>query len=511
MADEAQVDRAAMLQQLDVIEEMQRRKRENHTMYKPNAGQLPVHSSRAATRIVFSGNGAGKTALICHEAMWAALGWNPVLEEFTPVPARVVVVVDHPSKSDDVLLPEIEKWFVIKPSQKHKRGTHYTAAVTFPNGSEMIFFSHAMDPLVFESLELDWLVGDEPMPRHVYIGLRRGGRKKHRKLRVLIAGTPITGKWMRQELWEPWSKGQLPNVECFKYGTSVNEQNLADDYEKDFGATLTEKEKRIRFKGEFYDLEGLALAHLFARDSHVLPSADFEWAEGNPCVVAIDPHPVKPNHAVMIGCDRDVYLYVLKEIRFKCVASEFARHLHDMMRGYRVNDIVCDCLGSQEGTGGDGFKSFIQVLQAEGIAVRATTWEDKQDEDFVTRIRETLLVPDKPDNFGRCVPKIRFVSNCTGSITDVENVQWEQNGRAAAAAGEEYKPKLAIGNKDFLSCIKYALASNSLTFGHSRTKMYTRRREQTSTRQSTTPVRRPAVLRPHKSARGASPVAWKDW
>jgi hypothetical protein len=512
--DFSQYTREQQLELLDMMEEVARRQRDAQALYAPNVGQLPVHRSRAATRCVFSGNGAGKTTLAAHEALWAALGWNPILEEFTPVPVRVVVVVDHPSKSDDSWIPEIEKWFTIKASQKHKRGTHHTAAVTFPNGSEILFFSHAMDPLVFESIEIDWLICDEPPPRHAYVALCRGGRKKYRKLRVLIAGTPITGRWMRQELWEPWAKGQLPNVECFKYGTKVNEQNLSEGFIGEYGAKLSDKEKRIRLEGEFFDLEGLALAHLFSRETHVIEAASFEWSETAPCVVAIDPHPVKEHHAVMLGVDKEGYRYVLKETKRKMVASQFARHLHDFVRGYRVVDIVCDCLGSQEGTGGDGFKSFIQVLNAEGIQVRATTWDDKQDEDFVERIREDLLCPDKPDNFGQMVPPLRFLSCCLGSIADVENVQWVRAGRMMAAQGEEYKPKLDISNKDFLSCIKYGLASG-LTPSSGRASMYVRSRGRASAQATQhdkqRAVRRPLRLRPHRLATTAKEIKWRDW
>jgi hypothetical protein len=75
----------------------------------------------------------------------------------------------------------------------------------------------------FESIELDFCVFDEPPPRYVFIAFKRGGRKKNRTARFLIIGTPISAAWLRTEIYEPWSKGELPDAECFRYGTVVNQ------------------------------------------------------------------------------------------------------------------------------------------------------------------------------------------------------------------------------------------------------------------------------------------------
>lgn len=462
--DLSNLSREEKLYLLDVIAEKKRRIRERKDVYKPNQGQLPVHTSPARLRCVFSGNGAGKTALAVNEALAFASGFNPWTKEFTKVPARIIILLDHPEKVTDVYLPEIQKWTNLKEDQLHKRGKPYVSRISFPNGSEILFMFHDQSPLMFESIELDVAIFDEPPPRGIYIALRRGGRKKGRKPKFLIVGTPIAAAWMRTEISEPWSKGELPDTECFTFGTVVNERNLADGYIASFSSSLSEKEKRIRLHGEFFDLEGLALAHLFEPSIHMVEP--FEWPETNPVVIAIDPHPVKAHYACMLGVDRDGYLYYLKELRLKLVAKDFAIRLKEWCKGYRVIDFICDSLGSAEMTGGEGFKSFIQALRENGIQVRSTDWGEKSDEDFIERIRSSLVVPDKPDNFGLCLPKLRFVRGNPGIVTDIENVQWVKWRNV-----DEYKPKLDITHKDFLSCLKYALASN-LTFGKDKAKIY---------------------------------------
>ena len=437
----------------DVLEERDRRAKENRALYTPNPGQLPVHQSSKHERWVFSGNGAGKTALCCQEALWAVSGYNPVRNEFTPVPVRGIIVLDHPEKVTDVYLPEFQKWANLKSEQLHKRGKPYVSSITFPNGSEIIFLFHGMEQLAFESIEAQFVIFDEPPPRNVFVGLKRSMRTKGSRPWLLGVGTPITGSWLRQEVYEPWVNGDRPDVDCFRFGTAVNEQNLAEGYIDQFSRALTEKERRIRLEGEFFDLEGMALAHLFNRQVHIVDP--MQWPDENPVVVAIDPHPSKAHYAIMLGVNRDNEMFVLRELKAKLVPREFAKYIKEWMQGYRVIDIVCDSLGSSEMTGGEGFKSFIQVLNDSGVRARATSWQEKDDESFISRMQEALVIPKEPDLLGRTVPKLRIVRGCDGIVRDIENVQFAKYRNI-----DEYKPKLDITNKDYLSCLKYALAAN---------------------------------------------------
>jgi hypothetical protein len=303
-------------------------------------------------------------------------------------------------------------------------------------------------------MEVDAILFDEPAPRSVYISLARGGRTKGRQLRIILAGTPISAAWMRTEIYEPWSRGELPLVECFSGKTEENAENLADGYIGQFSARLSEKERKIRLEGQFFDLDGLALASLYSPETHLV-SNKANWQKENPVVVAIDPHPSKNHVACMVGIDKDDQLVYLKELSIKQVPREFARTLKRWYADHRVVDIVVDSLGAGQMTGGEGFKSFIDVLQEEGIRCRATTWVEKGDEQFITRIQEALSMPVTPDNFGRLRPKLMIKEGCHGIIHDIQNVQW-----VVDKSNDSYKPKLEIGHLDYLACLKYALAAN---------------------------------------------------
>lgn len=452
--DLSRLSKKEKLELLDAIEAKKQKQLAKGSSYLPNEGQVKVHSSDKKVRVVTAGNGGGKTALAVNEAIWAANGYNPVRKVHTPVPARVVVVLDQPPKVANTWLPEIRKWQPLTAEQLHKDGKPFVSRISFDNGSEIMFVFHEQDPMSLESLELSFLITDEPCPRHVWIALLRGGRTKGKPMRALLVGTPIAGSWLREEIVEPWARGEMPDVEVFRYGTIVNKANLADGYIESFSQFLTEKERRVRLEGEFADLDGLALAHLFKRDKHVIPSSQLRWPSHYPVVVAIDPALAKKHVALMVGVDKQEQITVLKELSLKGTAPEFADALKKWMAGFRVVDIVCDSMGSGDLTGGDGMLSFINSLNKHGVRARATTYADKQDEGWLSLIQRVLAIPVEPDNLGRLEPQLKIMGTCTGLIHDIETVSWTKH-----RLEEVYKPKLDITKKDFLACLKYALAA----------------------------------------------------
>lgn len=461
--------REQKLQKLDLMQERKRRLRERVAYYKPNQGQLPVHQSDKKVRLVVSGNGSGKTTLAVQEALWAADGYNPITNKFISVPRKVIVLLDKPDKVADKWLPEIRKWFKLPDSQLAKNGKPYYNSITRNNGSEIKFFFHEQEELSFESIEVDDVICDEPPKKKVYTALIRGMRNKNKNPRLLIIGTPLSGAWLRRDIYEPWANGEAPDTECFKYSTRVNEDNLPDGYVDWFSSKLSEKERRIRIDGDFFDLDGLALSHLFSRSSHMLPKGYWsdELARKYPCVIAIDPHPSKRHVAALIGADETGPVWI-KELAEKSTARVFAKSLKAFMSGYRVVDIVCDSLGAAEMTGGEGFKSFIQVLIEEGIQVRSTSYKDKNDEDWIMRIQDVLAVPEEDNNFGQRSPKLRIIEGNSGIVGDIETVEWGKSRNS-----DDFKVTLAIERKDYLACLKYGLSTN-LTYTKSKDKVYYR-------------------------------------
>lgn len=446
--------REEKLERLALIQEKKRRLRQAKQAYKPNPGQLEVHKDTRPIRMVASGNGSGKTALATNEAIWAALGYNPIHQQYTKVPAKIVILLDSPAKAEDVWIPELEKWYPIHTECKlSKNGKPYVNEIEFKNGSKIIFMFHLQEPLAFEGLELSYLIADEPFPRPIWVALTRGARTKGTQPKFLIVGTPLGQPWMYESLFDAALKGERPDIGVHRYSTRVNAANLADGYIEQFTKNLTEHEIRVRIEGEFAHLEGLALAHMFKRDIHVVN--DFEWNRNKPVVIAIDPHYNKPHTAVMCGVTGDGRIYALKEFSSKSPPRQLAEELKEWYESYRVLDILVDSLGSTPMSGGEGNRSFIEVLNACGVRCRATSYEDKSDEEFILRIRDVLEVPNEPDNFGKRLPKLALFRSCERLAHEIETVTWVKYRNS-----DEFKDKLDITNKDFLSCLKYVLATN---------------------------------------------------
>ena len=462
------MEREDRIRKLEALREKRRRLVDYRPEYIPNTGQLDVHKSQALVRFVASGNGAGKTVAAVMEAIWMAKGTHPY-RKVPPLPTRTVVVLDHPDKVKDKWLPEMRKWEKIDVKWEKKNGRPYVNEIVWPEGSITKFMFHEQPEMVYESSEADAYIFDEPPPRHAYIGSRRGGRLKHRPAWYLIVGTPLAQRWVRKEIYEPWKQGKRDNFECFRWHSEINEKNLADGYLHNFSRDLTDQEKKIRLEGRFFDLDGLALAHLFNYKVHVVDP--WHWPEGWPCVLVIDPHPNKHHVAIMMGSDRDNNLFVIGEHSSPSSAAKFAQELRSgIMKGKRIVDAVCDSYGSGKTTGGDERLSFIEVLNTNGIPVRATTYNEKDDEIFIEKIRNALVIPETPDNLGNRIPQLRFFSSCPGSIDDVENVNWTKYKGI-----NEFKPKLDITSRDYLACIKYGLASG-ICYMKGRAKVYKRKK-----------------------------------
>jgi hypothetical protein len=317
------------------------------------------------------------------------------------------------------------------------------------------------EPMAFESLETDFVIIDEPIARPLWVALLRSGRKKNRQARFLMIGTPIAQMWLR-EYYSEWQKGSYTDTEFFKMSTHVNAANLSDGYIEAYTAHLTEKEKRTRIYGDFFNTDGLALAGLWKREQHVIPSSQLpeDYKQSWPHVIALDPHPNKPTYGCMLAAGPDGKKYYVSEFAKKMVARDLAHWLKEnWLAEHRVTDIICDSSGQADYTGGERFKSFIEVLNECAVRTRATSYNEKADTDFLTRIQEALYIPNEGE------PGLLFLQGCTGISRDIENVQWK-----AQKGTEESQPKLEIGNKDYLACLKYALAAN-LTFDNSKRKV----------------------------------------
>lgn len=446
----ASMTKEEKLKYLDLIKEKKRREKLARPKYIPHAEQKPFHESTKTERYVFCGNSWGKTAALVNEAYWAATGYCPILDTYTKVPCKIIMLIDDAEKADMLHLPELRKWYEIPDKWVSKDGKPHTSSINFPNGSSIKFLSHGIDPMKSEGIMFDVLIADEPPPKALYNSLTRGMREKGSIKRTIIAGTPITEAWLLNEVYNPWKKGELPYADCFLGSSDANKENLDWDRQEKWLARLSPEERESRQHGKFFNLSGLAFAHIFDLKVHVIDP--IEWPRNWPVVVAIDPAGSKPHVACMLGVDPQNNLYYITEISLRAPARDFARKLKEWYRDYPVKDIVCDSLGSSGMSGGEGLSSFIEVLNDEGVRARPTRYDEKNEEKWIANIQEALYF-DKGATDSQ--PKLRIFKGNYGIINDIEGCQWQK-----IKGTEMFRPKLDISKKDYLATLKYALACN---------------------------------------------------
>lgn len=465
--DDGALSREEKLDLIRIIEERDKKKKRAKPKYAPHGEQLTVHRSAARERFVFCGNSWGKTTALVNEVIWAAQGFNPITRMKTKVPATIVVVLDSPEKVEKKFKPEARKWFDLDflIDRYDKAGTPTERNWYFNNGSVINFMFFDQEPGKFEGIDgIDFIATDEPFPKYIYTGLLRGTRELGSDPRLLLVGTPLAAPWLRTDIYEPWSRNELPGVECFRGSSEANKDNLRKDYLEHFTSRLSEQERRVRLFGDFFDLSGLAFGHLWRREVHILPTETEIPPHWN-VVVAIDFHPRKPHSAVALAASPDgERIIVAAEYAARGVPSEYALKLAEWLdtNGLmgQVRDVVCDSLGNSELTGGHGELSFISVLnktwQEELIPLRCrgTTYAEKSDEAIIQMMQEVLHIPVEPDQLGRQLPILQFKKECIGSIFDIENLCWLK-----VKNSELLKPKLDTAKRDYFSCIKYALAA----------------------------------------------------
>lgn len=450
----SQLSKEEKLKLYDKIQLKKNLDKKKRNKYVPTKTQLEVLKCDKYIRLVTAANAFGKTCTAVNQALAACQGYNPWNNTYYKVPCTGVVVLDSPMKVSEVWIKELSKWIDINDVELKKHGKPYFTEVCFKNGSRIIFMFHDQEPMIFESLELDWAIFDEPSPAHIFKALARGQRTKGSRPWILIIGTPLAAAWMRIELFEPWERGERDDVMCFRGSTEENRENLADGFIEQFSRLLSEEEKKIRLEGQWFDLGGLALKHLIKPELHYI--SPFPWPQDDPVIIAVDCHPSKAHVAVALGKNKYGRRIVIGELEAKATARDFALKLHEWSRGWKVVDIVVDSLGSADTTGGEGFKSFIQVLKDCGIRCRPTTFEEKSDSAWIDRVRTALEIPLTPDNFGQTLPGLQIFRSCPRLIKDIENVAWLRHKNL-----DMNKDKLDISHKDYLACLKYALAAES--------------------------------------------------
>ncbi len=379
-----------------------------------HTSQASAFQSTAKRRLVLGGNRSGKTCFGSADVVHHFLGTHPFRENRVPMKIKVLGE-DFPNHMNNVLMP----WLLdripknaIKKLGKTSQG--FVNKIIGYNGSTIDIMVYEQDIGKFESFDADMAWFDEPPPRPIYDGVRRG--LIDRNGYELFTLTPIKEPWIYNDLWMPALEGTLGNTETFVLQTECNPY-LNEDALTDLKQMFSEETQDARLRGQFSHLSGL-IYKAFLRSSHVVPY--FEWPRDWPVYMCIDPHPKKPHAVTWMGVTDKDQKVVLDELKAACAVEELAKKILQIeaKKGYRVVDRLIDTsIGSLDRT------DQKQLLASYGIRCRFA----KKHDDVMPGIQrvQQMLTPVK-GNDGHYIDLV-VRDNCRGHILEFMSYVWDDS------------------------------------------------------------------------------------
>lgn len=201
------------------------------------------------------------------------------------------------------------------------------------------------NPRSFESSDWDFIHGDEPFMKELWIAASRGLLDRGGKYWWLM--TPLGFPWMYDESIAAM-RDDPENVFCFE--ASMDDNPLLDKTAKEaYILSLPDEERKARQEGKPLAHGRRVYGH-FDEKIHVWkgknPPANWkDFRTPSPscyCSYALDPHPQTP-HAVLFAAvarNNDIYLY--DEIFEKCLISEVAKKIVVKRDKVRCSVELCD-------------------------------------------------------------------------------------------------------------------------------------------------------------------------
>ncbi len=387
----------------------------------PNDGQLAFHKSDKKVRLITGGNQSGKTIAGAVEFVWRLSGTHPFQKCNVPVRGRIISSLGFEEGANQVIIPKLMEWMpdgLIKKVKNNSMGI--PAHFELVNGSVFDILSGEQDKKVFEGWtgHICWI--DEPPPRYAYEATRRGLMKNRGSLWMTM--TPLSEPWIYNELWQPWSAGDRPDVECFTvdiYDNCVtNGGYLPLESIKEFEKDLDDDVKESRIHGKFRHLSG-RVYNDFDIKVHVIPK--FHVPYGWPVYSGIDPHLRKP-HAY---CQWVIHpttgdIIVCDEIWNTLTIEELAKEIKVREKGKKIVWRLID--PSSETPDSISRKTPRSMLADMGIETRLA-FKDRMI-DHGIHIMKSLLKPSKLAD-GTLRPRFLVMDHCRRHIQEFMNYVYD--------------------------------------------------------------------------------------
>lgn len=284
--------------------------------FVPNIGQerafLPYRVQVPYITVFGGGNGVGKTATLAIMACGLCFGTSEINEFFDdyalftwmrerassrgkPPKGRIVCHADSMKEGGSVL-QAIQEWFPKGRYKLNKQGKSHYAEIVCDNGSVIDIKTHDQEKIAVSGSTLDFILADEPFPRHLW-GETVGRTRSGGIIAFFLTPLEMAG-WMMDQIVEVadgkeiivthasiWDNCKdIPGTRGHLSREHIDRMIRAWERE-------SPEEVDARVKGLFTHLSG-AMYKIFTPEVHVIQP--FSIPEDWPVYHVIDPHDARP-------------------------------------------------------------------------------------------------------------------------------------------------------------------------------------------------------------------------
>jgi PBSX family phage terminase large subunit len=378
--------------------------------YKPiNDTTRRFHKSSARIKGLFGGNRSGKTTAGAQEVIWWATGTHPLRETPKPPVDIWVVSLDFPA-SRDITQPLFRKLI----GDRYLKDWHETDKVAeLTNGSTIGFKSVDSGWEKFQGTKKHFIWFDEEPEYSVWQECRM--RIVDTKGTIILTETPLHGmSWVYDELYEPWTLGENPDIECFLMSTYENPYIDRDELAK-LEKSFYDEEKEARLKGKFVEFAGLVYKE-FDRQTHVVKRFNIptDWTKFR----GVDPGINNPTAVIWWAVSPDNDHYIYDEM------YQVDTNVEDNAKNIKIrtglDEITCtfiDPSACNRNPAHPELKSLRDEYSRFGIYTKPAN----NDVSFgINKVKSLLKINDKTNK-----PKLYIFDDCMATIKELTRYRWD--------------------------------------------------------------------------------------
>lgn len=380
-----------------------------------------------------------------------ALGRHPFMRP--PIPNRGRIGISDYRILREVLWPKIQALLPENEVAECVKGhMGLIVGIRFKNGSYIDIMSYEVQPMKWESVDLDWVHFDEPPPYEIFKATR--ARLIDRDGRMWFTLTPLEEAWILDEIWEKCGKnprywGRMLDMRENPY--------LSAKAVADFVSEVTSDDYEARVQGQFRHLTGRVFKDYTDLYPYVMDREQINIDPSWPRLHVVDPHEKTPWACMWYAWDEEHdTVFRIDEIRFDPAKGldEYGEMIRNVERYHNapvpVFNRIIDNYAKRPLYNKGGSTLVDELREVAGLEYREC---DKSDRN--TRLWD--LIYRYKINPATHIPRLVTLSHCVDARRETSRLVWDRHRTAIGQYVQEKQTPLPKDDHAF-SCDCYMAA-----------------------------------------------------